>query len=462
MLGIGQVPVFRLVLTTLNSSVSFLSVALRFLAAAALLVGLALAQEADSGSESIDLDALLNDDALLDQLILDEEAPIFTEDVLQSEEEPSLSSGLDSAVKPPPSAVFADESDHDVVDLLESEKLLWDWGSVVAVGGGYKRNALFSAFDTEDSAFTSLEVESTLIRISQPGEWQVFAYLLAENKHYFDVDGLDDEWLAILIAQAEKPMGDHWRLGLAGQYTYLEQAFSLAFEEFDFGSTKIVLHQPEFTPKLEYRFLERAYLKIETPVAMNWFQDSDQNYSELGVDVSLGAKLARGGRVELTYGYEWRDYDERELRDRSGDSLPGESMTWRQHQVELTVDQYLDAAKVWRTKTALRLRRVEDNGAGYYDFWMYKASQRLAFEQGPWTVTAQGFYTHYDYPVQTVSETNLNHRQRSRFAIGLEVERAFGDEWRGTAAYEFEDYLSNVVEDEYDVHVFSIGLSRSF
>ena len=429
-----------------------------------LLGTLALLESTAKGEENcLDLDALLSDDAMLDKLILNDSDLPFA--LVPTGEPASEPTALVATQEPLPEAVEAEPTGELVFldALLDSfPDPQWDWETSVAGGIGYKRNVLFSAFDTDDSAFTSLEFDSTLIRLNQPDDWQFFAYVLAENKHYFDVEGLGDEWLAILIAQAEWPLKDHWRVGLSGQYTYLDQAFSLAFEEFDFGSTKIVLHQPEITPSLTYRFLERAYVKVELPMAMNWFQESDQDYNQLGVDVKVGTTGPQGGGLELTYGCEHRNYDERLVRDVSGNALAGEPLEWRQHQLELIWSHYFDNAKAWRSITGLRLCKIEDNGVGYHDFWMYRASQRLIYVQDSWTITTKVSYTYHDYPVQTVGEDSPNHRHRSRLAVGLNMECKFGEDWRMIAGYEFEDYLSNVVEDEYDVHVMSIGLRRSF
>jgi hypothetical protein len=378
-------------------------------------------------------------------------------------------------------AVWADEETVDIEALLEDGALLddllygaaevpleseeeaisWYWENRISLGAGYKRNALFNAFSEESSAFSLSEWESTLIRLASSGDWQFFGYLVAENKHYVDVDGLDDEWMVLALAQAEKPLGD-WKVGMAGQYLYLQQAFSLEFEELDLGSTEIALHQFQLTPRIQYALPNDAYLKLSLPLALNRFDDSAQNYEEIGVVAELGKKFSNGGKLTMSYAYEKRDYDERLARTADGVSIAGSSLSWQEHQWDLSWDFHLDDAKRWRSKSLMRYRLVEDDGSGYQDFSMAKLAQTIGYQQEPWGVSLSGSYSYYDYPVQTKTTGDSNQRHRSRLGLGLELERDFGEAWQGFARYDFESYLSNVPEDVYDVHVFALGLRYTF
>ncbi len=417
--------------------------------------------------ESIDFEALMTDDALLDELLFGDENEELLLEILEPSEAPSTPATPtvevpQPAEAKPPSETIPEEVEDALIQEILADVPGWDWETTIGLGMGYKENVLFNAFNSEDSAFTRLELDSTLVRLSKPGEWQWFTYLLAEHNHYFDVDGLDDEWLAVLLSQAEKPLGDSWKIGLTGQYTYLEQALSLAFEDFDFGAQTIVLHQFKITPRLQYLFSKNTFLKLELPMALNRFQSETQDYLEYGAGLTLGKKLSRGGKVSLQYQYLPRHYDERAVRDSLGDAVVGEDLDWEQHQLDGVLDYYLDEDKRWRSKTALRLRRVQDNGFGYDDFWMYRASQQFTYRQGPWEVQLTGSYTHHDYDVQTVSTGNTNKRHRSRFGVGVGLERSFHENWKAVLNYEFEDYQSNIEDDRYDVHVISLGLSRTF
>lgn len=412
---------------------------------------------AEEPKESININALLQNDDLLDALISGDETPEETIVELESESESSLRQKTGaSSINPNAGEPSAEE----VADISGVDSP-WDFGAAVSMGIGYKENVLFSAFDAQDSTFTATEVEATLFRIASPNEWQFFGYFLGENAHYFDVDGLDNEWLAIGLLQAHKTFGD-WKLGLAGQYTFLEQAFSLSFEDLDLESTKIVLNQFGLKPALEYQFLKHAYVKLELPLETNLFEDDLQNYNEYGVHVALGHKFKRGGKVEAGYRFELRDYDERTLRDEEGTTRPGTSLEWKDHRWSLALDCYLTAEKTWRSKTLLRLRRVMDNGAGYDNFWMYRAQQKFIYARPTWEISASASYSHYDYDTQTVDSGNSNHRHRSRLSLGCELEKTFQEDWTATLSYQFEDYLSNIPDDVYSGSVISLGLGYSF
>ena len=64
--------------------------------------------------------------------------------------------------------------------------------------------------------------------------------------------------------------------------------------------------------------------------------------------------------------------------------------------------------------------------------------------------------------MQTKEVGDTNHRYRARLGLGLDAKRKFGEAWEGLARYGFESYLSNVPDDQYDVHVFTLGLHHTF
>ena len=344
----------------------------------------------------------------------------------------------------------------------EPPSALWDVENRLLIGGGYKKNALFSAFSEEDSAFTLTEWETTVFRLGQPNEWKFLGYALVENRHYADVDGLDNEWLAIALAQVDKPLGDGWQIGLAGQYMYLDQAFSLEFEELDLGQTDITLHQFVVTPRAEVKLSNQTTFGFRLPVAFNRFQDSDQNYDEFGLVTDVKVSLSDRVKLVISYGYEQRDYADRLERDRAGNSIPGDDLSWEEHQIELGLEAYLDEAKRWRSKTSLRYRLVQDSGSGYNDFAMTRVAQSLTYQREPWSIALNGSYTDYDYPVQTKEVGKSNQRYRAQFGLGVDAKRKFGPAWEGLVRYGFESYPSNVPDDQYDVHVFTLGLHYTF
>jgi outer membrane protein assembly factor BamA len=352
--------------------------------------------------------------------------------------------------------------DAELSEETESVSALWNVENRLLLGGGYKKNALFSAFSQEDSAFTLTEWETTVFRLGQPTDWKFLGYVLVENRHYADVDGLDNEWLGIALAQVDKLLGHGWQVGVAGQYMYLEQAFSLEFEELDLGQTNITLHQFAVTPRAEVKLTDRTTWGFRLPVTFNRFQDSDQNYDEVGIVSDLRMFLTDKLKLRLSYGYEWRDYADRLERDRVGASIPGKELSWGEHQIALGVEANLDEAKRWRSKTGLRFRFVEDSGSGYNDFAMTSVTQSLTYQRDRWSIALNGSYTHYDYPVQTKEVGDTNHRYRARLGLGLDAKRKFGEAWEGLARYGFESYLSNVPDDQYDVHVFTLGLHHTF
>jgi hypothetical protein len=409
-------------------------------------------------SDHVSIATLLHDEDLLDALILGEEPP-----ETPNEKEANRAASLESE-NPKAGLQHTDAKESSIKDIIDANLApapQWDFSTTLSMGIGYKENVLFSAFNEQDSIFTSTELEATLFRLALADGWQFFGYFFAENDHYFDVDGLDDEWLAIALLQTHKKVGD-WKFGLGGQYTFLEQAFSLSFEDLDLGSTKIVLNQFSLKPSIEYAFLKHAYVRLELPSETDRFEDNRQNYHEYGAHLTVGHQFKRGGKIEAVYRFEVRDYEERAIRNESGATLPGTDLEWEDHQWRFSLDYYLNAKKTWRSKSLLSLRRVKDNGSGYDDFWMYRARQKLTYIQPTWELSASASYSHYDYDTQTVESGNSNHRHRSRFSFGCDFEKQLAEDLEFTLSYRFEDYLSNVPDDVYSGSVISMALGYSF
>lgn len=405
-------------------------------------------------SNNVNIPALLQNEDLLDSLIMGEESP---ETPIDGDANSIAASELEKANP----SIRDDPAAEDGINANRTPALPWDFSNNLSMGIGYKKNALFSAFNEQDSAFTITELEATLFRLAPADDWQFLSYLVAENSHYFHVDGLDDEWLAIALIQTYKKTGA-WKFGLDGQYTFLDQAFSLSFEDLDLGSTRIALNQFGLKPSIEYALLENAYVRLEFPFETDRFQDNSQNYHEYGAQLTVGRQFQRGGKIEAAYRFERRDYEERVIRSESGARLPGTNLEWEDHQWSLSLDYYLNAKKTWKGKSSLNLRRVIDNGFGYDDFWMYRAHQQITYIQPTWELSVAASYSHYDYDTQMVGDGNSNRRHRSRFSIGCDFEKALAENWECTLSYRFEDYLSNVPDDVYSGSVISMALGYSF
>lgn len=437
--------------------------------------------------DTVDVDALLADDALLDALLFgdDADAPLpLTTEAPKGEAQSDLGRGTQpndapsmEPSQPAPSRAEANPSGFDdektlwsskatIETLLEEDEetlSLWDWEHQVTLGGGYKKNALFSAFAQEDSAFLLSEWETTVLRLGGPRDWQILGFGVVENRHYFDVDGLDNEWLALVMAKVDKAFGKS-TIGLTAQYMYFEQAFSLAFEELDLGATEVALNQFKIVPRWRYRWSDKLYSEVRVPLALNLFEDETQDYDEVGIVGELGWVFDRGGRAWMSYGYERQSFDERTERTQEGDPIEGALLDWQEHVLELGLDLPLDDAEQWWSKSRFRHRLVEDGGSGYYDFAQTKFSQGIKYERGPWELDLDASYTHYDYRVQTEESDENDRRHRALLALTGEVSRTFGggESWDGFFRYTFESYLSNDPEDVYDVHVFTLGARYRF
>lgn len=419
-------------------------------------LGTAWSQE---NASDLDLETLLKDENALDALIMGEGA-----NALAAEPVPSLPEPQTAEPEQPNAPPISEPAEPG---LLESQ---WVWENEWTFGLGYKRNVLFSAFDEEDSAFTQATLESTLFRVSSRSDLKLFGFLLLENSHFFDVSELKDEWLVAALVQASKPLAEDWKLSIGFHYTYFQQAFDLAFQEIvdqtaqdlDLGTAVIRMNQFHMLPQLEYSLGQSAFLRFEIPLSLNRFQDGRQDYEEYGIGLLAGAGFGQESRWEFGLHWDWRDYDEREQRDKLGERLAGRSLASQQYEASFSLNWNLDEAKHWRSKTSLRARRVLDNGSGYYDYWLYRVGQDLTYQKDAWSITLGASYSNYDYPVQRVSTTDREQRHRSALSLRCALERELAKNWKAIAEYRFEDYRGSQAEDVYAVQTAMLGLRFSF
>jgi hypothetical protein len=136
--------------------------------------------------------------------------------------------------------------------------------------------------------------------------------------------------------------------------------------------------------------------------------------------------------------------------------------TVAQHDITGAWKHYWDAARRWRTATKLGYRDSSDDFSGYFDYERYSVSQEVRFQTATWEITAEARLSHYRYPVQTVSDTDLRKRERSDLTLALRGERQITKHIRLYAQYDYERTDSNSALDEYTVNTVSGGVAVEF
>jgi hypothetical protein len=116
----------------------------------------------------------------------------------------------------------------------------------------------------------------------------------------------------------------------------------------------------------------------------------------------------------------------------------------------------------WRTTTRLGAQFNQDNGPGYFDYWLYRASQQVRYVAETWELKAQARLNYYDYLAQPVSSTDPSIRHKTLFIASLRGEKQLSRRLKLFADLEFEQSLSNLDTDQYRVRTASAGLDWQF
>src|SRR5437762_164771 len=116
----------------------------------------------------------------------------------------------------------------------------------------------------------------------------------------------------------------------------------------------------------------------------------------------------------------------------------------------------------WRTTTRLSARQSEDNGSGYFDYTKLQAREQLLFHTKNWDLSAEASIARYDYPVQTVSATDLAKRWSTELAFNFRCERRVARFLKIFAEYERERVFSNLEFERYVVATVKGGLNWMF
>ena len=337
---------------------------------------------------------------------------------------------------------------------------IWDLETEISSGAGYKTNALLSAFSDEDSPVFKTELEAILLRVPAASRrWDSFLYFTLENAHYTDADGLDNEWLAVALTENKYRFSSHWTGGFAAQYFYVEQAFDISSSDLDIDSSVVELNLFGLRPFLAWNVSKNWSLQWEFPLDWTDFLTTDDDYFSWGPKVRITRDLGRRGKLDLDARWVQRDYEDRFLRSRRGITIAGRNMHWNQHEMGLTWRwRWSDSM---RSRSQVRYRRNRDNGAGYNDYEQWKIGQRLQWMDGPWEVSLQASYLHYDYPVQK-GDNRRDQRVRSAFSLEMDIERKLESAWSLFGRYQYDEALSNRHSDTYDSHLFLAGLTCQF
>lgn len=325
---------------------------------------------------------------------------------------------------------------------------------------GYKDNLLLDRTAREKSISFGSGADITIARL--PVDGRQFNFLLTfDDTRYPDGDTVDHEDLLLALTQFKADVGAQWRLGLDARYVYQDQVLDVSVTETNLEAAPVQGHSVAVLPNVRWMSQGSAWVELTGTAQRSLYRAPLDDYWEGGPRLTVGNDY--GHRSTLTVGYGWnqRDYQTREQLGLDQVAIPGTSLQFRQHDVELAWRHHWDRRQRWRTATRLGLQFSRDNGPGYYDYDRWYAAQQFRHASGHWEIRVQGRFSFYDFPHQPSDDVSEN-RHKTLVGADVRIERQVWRTLKLFASYEYEQSIANRTVDEYRVNTVAGGASGEF
>ncbi|MBI5386341.1 MAG: hypothetical protein HZA90_16850 [Verrucomicrobia bacterium] len=338
--------------------------------------------------------------------------------------------------------------------------VLWESVFTVRAEAGFKDNVTLAYQDAPSSAFVSGGVEALVTRLSLDGPQTTF-FLDGDHREYLQ-GPVGREESASAQAQWKTPVGRRWEISLAGQVQYFDRVMDLSFTESI--RTAVRVRGASFGPRpgLRLNVPGNCWVTLEVPVTRREVDEPVADQWETGVRLKLGRDYGHKSEINVSYEPRYLAYDAANQLAADGTALPNTHRALTQHETRLTWRHHWDAARRWRTSIRLGGRVNDDNGSGYFDYTKLFAGLELRYRTKRWEITAEVTLSRYLYSVQTVSATDLRHRDSMVAGGRLRCERSLGKGFKLVAEYEHEQVRSNDPFETYAVNTVSSGVNWEF
>lgn len=341
------------------------------------------------------------------------------------------------------------------------ESLVWDRTFNVRTGFGYKDNVLLSPARLQDSSYFLSGFDIMLLRLPIDGP-QFLLFVTGDDYRYLDDPGVDKEQSFVAVSKIEQEFAAHWKAALGLDYFYQNQVFDVSATEADLTTVQLQAHTIRATPSIERKLGRVYHLKLELPVNRQYLREPLDDYWEAGPKLAFQRDYGRRSMLWVSYEFEERWYDDRHETDREGFSIPGTSLRFDQHEIELGNRHYWDEKRRWRTDSKFAVEFNRDNGSGFFDYDRYQFSQQFRYTAPKWMVRAQGKVSYYDYSIQRASADRSETREFTTVAVTLRGERTLIKSLKLFAEYNFEQALSNRALHEYEANSVFGGIDWEF
>jgi hypothetical protein len=343
---------------------------------------------------------------------------------------------------------------------LPPELIGWDHEANVRLRGGYDDNVLLSSFSPVGSAFLGAGVEATL---SRPiGDRSTFeAFVNGEYQHFLDSPNVRNEGNAFSLLQIKYDASDAWQVQAAFEFLYQDEIVDVSATEPSLEIARVLGETFNVAAGVRRR-LGEGVLALEVPAEWQFFQSPLDDTRQLAPRLTGTLPLGRRDELTLSYACARTWYDTEEERTTAGAPVPGTHREMTDQDVRLGWKRFWDDARRWQTTARISGRWSTDDGSGYYDYTRPQGLVRVRYRDKKWDVSAEARFTHFRYPVQTVSATDPALRERNEITANLAVERSLNSWLAVFVDYTFDRNYGNRPTDEYSVNTVSAGLSFGF
>ena len=337
------------------------------------------------------------------------------------------------------------------------------WLREFAVRGsvGYKDNLLLDRNARERSMSLGSGTDVTIARLPMDG--RQFSFLLSfDDTRYPNGKTVDHENLLLALTQLKTDLGPHWRLGLDARYVYQDQVLDTSVTETNLEALLVQSHSLALLPNVRWMSDGNSWVELSGTVQRALYREPLDGFWEGGPKLTVGHDYGHRSTVSVSYAWNLRAYDTREQLGLDQASIPGTSLQFRQHDIEVALRHNWDQERRWRTVTRLGLQLSRDNGPGFYDYDRCYAAQQIRYVAKTWELRVQGKISLYAFPHQTATDVDPDERHKT--LVGADV-RGEKKVWQGLklfASYEYEQSLANRPVDEYQANTVAGGASWEF
>ncbi|MFO1501413.1 MAG: hypothetical protein U1G07_23995 [Verrucomicrobiota bacterium] len=348
-------------------------------------------------------------------------------------------------------------------DLPEELRLPSPWVKTIdaRVWSGYADNVLLGNQKSVESPLLAAGLDLTFYRVPLNG-WEFVFVSSGEYIRYLTAAEVHQEATAIVQGQVKKSFGQGWQTGLSADYIYFNQVFDASTFEDELQAIPVEAHGVTITPFLGRQIGTDTRLELSLPVTRQFFREFIDDYWEVGPKLTLTRDLGQGGDLALSYQFLDRIHDTRQIRDADGRIESGRILSFYEHELAASWRKYWDGERHWRTSSRLMLRRNEDNGGGFYDYWRPQFTQQIRYQAPSWEVRAEGRVAYYHYDRERIAGLDSPHREKTYLTVSLRGEKSVFKSVKLFAQYEYERALSNLHIDTYEANTYSAGIDCEF